>query len=487
MRRHHGSAWALGTLLCTGVPAGAQTPAVALPVAHCAIHDATVIPKLTSAYQAGDAEGFEHAAAMVITFVHQCANDSVEEADRALLETLDLGSDYVVLAWPALDQFSEWTLYSAIVHRGADLYGRRLAGIQRGGKSRFFQILVAPSVVDRLAGVYVSDPERHPLVAQLPAVAAAVANPLLAALAAQQGTIADRRALSAEAMSPGAVPASWASVARVDLPFRRASIQVELRASVAPAAGAVERQAEALRSRLAFLEVAHVPCATGFAAQLAAVVGSLAGTCSGHPGECLESANVQFTSLYEAQAPLCKGQSATETTRNLQGLQRVDGAFRKYVSELDATVIPASLRLENVPPTRFGLGLLTGYVVSARTKAVRVRSANGVISPDPPGRQLSMVVVNGAFRSYDPGRVSPGWSERIRWFAGAVVAPDMGAGGGLSFLVVRGLALNAGALVLAVRTPAGGETLGRPPVNAADPFAVGAVRGGFVGVSYNFK
>jgi hypothetical protein len=47
--------------------------------------------------------------------------------------------------------------------------------------------------------------------------------------------------------------------------------------------------------------------------------------------------------------------------------------------------------------------------------------------------------------------------------------------------------LNAGAVVLAVRTPAPGETLGRPPLNASDPFGVGAVRGAFVGLSYNFK
>jgi hypothetical protein len=113
--------------------------------------------------------------------------------------------------------------------------------------------------------------------------------------------------------------------------------------------------------------------------------------------------------------------------------------------------------------------------------------ANALITPDPLGRQISMVVVNGSFTPYDSTRPAPGWNERARWFAGTVVAPDIGAGGGLSMLIVRGLAINAGVAVLAIRTPASGERIGNAPMNAVSPFRAGAAAGGFVGISYNFK
>jgi hypothetical protein len=488
MRRDRGIVWTLAALLWAGAPAAAQTPAVALPIVQCAVPDPRVIPALTSAYDAGDADAFGRTAASVIGFVRQCARDIPGEADRASIETLDLKRDYVVLAWPTLDQFSEWALYWSIVHAGAGVHDRALAGVGRGSRARLFQILVSPSALDRLAGVYVSTRGRDPLESQLPSAAAAIAAPLLAALAAQQGTIGARReALSPERAAPSSVPSSWASVARVDLPFRRASIQVELRGSIAPAVPVIGRQVEALRSRLVFLEVPHVPCATALAGQFAEALQSLASACADRPRLCLEAAHAQLSSKYESQAPLCLGQTAAETTRNLQGLQRVDTAFRKYAGELDATVLPTTLRLENTPPSRFSLGVVTGYLAFARTSAARVKISGRVITPDPIGRQISMVVVNGAFRSYDPARVSPGWRERTRWFAGAVVAPDVGAGGGFSLLLVRGLALNVGGALLAVRIPGQGETIGRAPVNASSPFGVGGVRGGFVGLSYNFK
>ena len=98
-----------------------------------------------------------------------------------------------------------------------------------------------------------------------------------------------------------------------------------------------------------------------------------------------------------------------------------------------------------------------------------------------------MVVVTGAFRSYDAQRPSPGWRERTRWFAGTVIAPEIGVGAGLSLLIVRGLAVSAGLVVVAVPTPAAGEAFRSPPVDTVDPFRVGAVRGAFVGLSYNFK
>lgn len=147
----------------------------------------------------------------------------------------------------------------------------------------------------------------------------------------------------------------------------------------------------------------------------------------------------------------------------------------------------AGFRLTNAQRERFSLGVATGYVAAARSRAPRVALSRGLIVADPPGRQVSIVLVNGAFRSYDAARPSPGLSERLRWFAGAVVTPEIGATAGLSLLVVRGLAVNVGGVALAIRTPAPGDRLGQPPARAVRPFSQGLVRGTLVGVSFNFK
>jgi hypothetical protein len=220
---------------------------------------------------------------------------------------------------------------------------------------------------------------------------------------------------------------------------------------------------------------------------LTTVLTSLASVCTDGPDLCVQLADGRFSAQYAEQQPLCRGQTAAETRQNLQALQRIDTAFRTYVHGLDQIVLPATLDMSNAPRTRFGFGLVSGYLARPRTEAVRATIASGLIAPDPLPRHVNMIVVTGAFHSYDARRPSPGWNERTRWFAGTVIAPDIGAGAGLSLLVVRGLAVSAGFAVLAVPTPAAGEAIGRAPVNAADPFRTGTVRGGFVGLSYNFK
>jgi hypothetical protein len=458
---------------------------MAVPIAHCRVFDGGVLAELTSAYEAANEETFHAAARRVVSSVRQCSAPAVDGDSLAVLRTIDLEFDYVLLAWPAAGGLSERSLYTAIVHAGDDLHGRTLPGIGLNSKGRLFQILLAPSALDRLAGVYISDPEPSVVEAQLPAVAAAIAGPLLTAIASQQGTIALRReALST--LDPPAAPA-WASVSRVDLPFRRASVHIELRASVAPALSAIHLQATALGTRMAFLETPHVPCAREFASRLTTELTSLADVCTGQPDLCVQLADAQFSARYAEQQPLCRGQDATETRQNLQALQRIDTAFRTYVHGLDQIVLPATLDVSNAPRTRFGFGLVSGYLARPRADSARATITSGLIAPDPLPRHVNMIVVTGAFHSYDASRPRPGWNERTRWFAGTVIAPDIGAGAGLSLLVVRGLAVSAGFAVLAVPTPAAGEAFGRAPVNAADPFRTGTVRGGIAGLSYNFK
>ncbi len=473
----------LGVAVCAAGTATAQTPVAAVPIAQCEAADGALLPNLTSAYERGDQEGVMRAASVAIAAARRCAQAPLG-ANRALLDSIDSRSDYLLLAWPALDRAPEAAIYWTIVHDGAEPHTRRLPGLSRSSRHRLFQIFIAPSRVDRLAGVYVSQRERHALSAQLPAAAAAVSAPLFAAAAAQQGPVGG--AASIQQGEREGTPA-WVSIARVGLPFRRASVQVQLSATVAPLALALQRQSAALSHRLAFRDVPHVACARELASRLAEVVAGLPANCVAQSSACMATADAAFTATYDSQVPSCVGSSPALTRENIQALQRVDAAFRSFLSDLPETVLSASFQLENAPPARFSLGVVTGYLAAARVSTARVRVVNGAIEPDPMGRQVTMVVVNGTFRNYDPSRFEPGWRERGRWFVGPVIAPEMGLGAGVSVLLVRGLALNAGAVLVTIRTPADGETIGERPVNVADPFRMGAVRGGFIGLSYNFS
>ncbi|MEN3339691.1 MAG: hypothetical protein V7647_3367 [Acidobacteriota bacterium] len=116
----------LAAIVWVEVQPSAQTPAAPVAIAQCAVRDPTVLADLTSAYESGNAGSFEDAAARILTFVRRCP--TAEGADRALLATIDLRSDYVLLAWPGSDTFSERILFSAVVHAGDGPHGRTLPG-----------------------------------------------------------------------------------------------------------------------------------------------------------------------------------------------------------------------------------------------------------------------------------------------------------------------------------------------------------------------
>jgi hypothetical protein len=478
--RLHAAIWLLAGWLGPTTAAFGQTPSFAVPLAQCPVEDPSALSNLTSSYKAGDTDGFEQAAAVVVRALRGCRPDGLEQDDRLLLDTLDLKTDYLALAWSGEDAISGATLYFSIVHRKSGVFSRALPGVTRGGRARLVQVFLGASAADRLAALYQSEPQQHPLAAQLPSFAAAISAPVLAGLAEPHQLVAPFPRADAR-------PGAWANVARVGLPFRRASIRVELRAALAPRPGSIAQQAGALTHRMAFVEVPHVPCARELASQLEAVIAAVASDCPAGLAACLEPVDEQFRSRYEAEAARCAADTPAERRTNLQALQRVDAAYRTYVAEIGTTIVPATFQITNAPRARFSLGVGTAYLSTFAPTSTRATLDHGVLSADPARRQVSMVMVNGAFRSYDSSRPGLTWRERARWFAGTVVSPDPGGAAGISILLARGLAINVGTAVLAVRTPAAGESIGERPHNASAPFRIGAVGGGIAGFSYNFR
>ena len=348
---------------------------------------------------------------------------------------LDLKRDYVVLAWPALDQFSEWTLYSSIVHAGAGVHDRALEGVgQRRKGARSSRSWFLPLRSDRLAGVYVSTRGRDPLESQLPSAAAAIAAPLLAALAAQQGTISARReARSPERAAPSAVPPSWASVARVDLPFRRASIQVELRAQ--------HRASRAWRLAGRWRRSGAAWCSRGASRALRdgarrAIRGGAAVArerlCRSSAAVPRSGARAVLIELRVAGASLPRPDDRRddeEPAGAAAGGRRVPEICRR--ARRDRHSHDAAAGEHSAVALQPGRG---DRVPRPRTD---IRRAGDGLGQSHHARSDRPSDLHGSGQRCLPqlrpvAHHSRAWRERTRWFAGAVVAPDVGAGGGFS-------------------------------------------------------
>jgi hypothetical protein len=474
-----------GALLTFQPAARAQTPTVPVPLAQCpvALPDATV--NLTKYYQSGDWAAFQKYAATVVTIAQTtCPQDQAETPETlSMVKGINLAFDYVLLAWVAKNQFAETTLYSAIVHPGVEPYATTLPGAGPGGP-RLFQVFVSPLELDTLAAVYLSVRENNPLVAQLPAVAEAIVNPLFASLQALQGDLRAGKIKKARSRAAATVPPFWATISTVTLPFTRAAVAAELRASTFSSSVSIERSARNLAASLKFTQAPFSPCAQTLADRLQQILANRKEECAEKPEECGEMVAADFRMAYESAQ--CRTPEA-EAKVDRAALNAVDEAFRKLVAGLDSKDVNAKLSLKNVPLARFSFGVMTGYLAWAGTKSARAKIDDGTIVADPLNRQIAMVVVNGGFKAYDSTRFSPGTWERHRWFAGVVITPDIGVGGGYSMLIVRGLAVNVGVAIVASPSPAEGESFDAAPVNPKDPLRPTAAGGLFFGASYNFK
>lgn len=466
----------------SAVPAAAQTPTVPPRLGQCPLDTPGAIGQLTSLYQGGKWEDFHTFATRVLGAAQtMCSADQTTGQEAlATIRSIDPAVDYVLLAWVAKNQFAEPTLFTAIVHTGAAPYTASLPGVGLDG-ARLFQIFLAPLQADALAAVYVSVRERNPLEAQMPAVIEAIVNPLFAALAQQQGD------LRARAAALGVTPRThsfWITVSSVPLPFRRAGVAAELRASVNLSSDAFGTSARTLAESLKFSEVPHSTCATTLADDLARILESKK-ACADQPTGCVVAVRDDFRTSFNARRDECRKEGEYAKLDSL-ALDKVDQAFRKLVAGQDAKEVTTKLSLRNVPLERYSFGVLAGYTAWGRTKSPRAEVEDGEVVAAPLKRSLAMVIVNIASRRYDSTLFSPSAAERYRWFAGVVVSPDIGVGGGFSTLLVRGVGLNVGAFVVASPTATSDE-IGRAPSNLKDPLGSTVGGGVFVGASYNFK
>lgn len=474
--------------------ADAQTPTIPVPAAGpCGISaDATrrasPVEALTRAYHSGAWRTFQAMARDIIgALPGDCATAGGYQP-----------RDFVLLIWPASHPTTgKQVLLAAAIPpvgytRATDGYQLQFPGVGGDSGRKVYQMFLSARREDQLAAVYFSARQRNPLLEQVPEVAEAIVSPLLALAAATQGTIRTRmRALTED------TAAAWITVSAVALPFTRASIRLNARATtlLLTEKSVVDAAAD-LKTELELMDVRYSSCARGLAARhLKAITETVAvegAACVQKVGsECLRKLDPLFAAAYREQSPepVNSGQTCGTVAAEVRGMQLVDQRFRTLILDRemrsDATV--ADMELDNLPLERFSFGVVSGVLAGTFTSAQRVTVDDGVLVADPLRRQINMVVLNGSFRKYNPAAFDLSRAERFRWFAGTVITPSFGVGGGVSVLVVRGLAVNAGVAVLGVTGPADGQAVGSAPIDTHDPYKLEAVGGFFLGASFNFR
>jgi hypothetical protein len=435
---------------------------------------------LTAAYRGGDGPAFRrHLTAILTTVFAACPTIKDTGVNPA--------RDVIHVLWVDRDPLGSGKVVNHVVLKkdDDDLFNATLPGVT--GADRVFEIFFAVRQKDAIATTYASTRERDPLEAQLPAFAKTIVDPLTTLLAGTQAALRNREAAALERAGlvekPPLPPTHFVTMSRVNLPYARAKVHVEVRVALSPPDKAqIEEAATELAAANAFTTAAHSTCGQTLNTQLAKAVKDKAATCGGDPDACVPALTPLFNSEFKTTIAACT------TERERSELMAVDTSFRDFIGSLTGPKVSAAFDLKNTPKRRATLGVMTGYAFAGSVKgAMRVKVKDGNLVADPLDRRLGLVVVNFGFKPYDEDAFHPTKAERFRWFAGAVITPDFGAAIGLSAGIVRGLTVNVGGALLGVRGKHAEDVLGKPPSHDEDPFKLSHARVLFLGVGYNFE
>jgi hypothetical protein len=479
MRIVRSSAFTFVLFLLLGSAGAAQSPTPTVPgqgVGPCGLQwpaGGVASAELTRLYESGAWADFQAGGLELLRSIKNAPDPGCPAIE------LDPARDYVLLVWVGTTTLGDTNLFSAIVHQGSsEGYASRLPGLSRTSRARLFQVFVGQQEMDALAAVYFSTREEHPLLKQIPDVAEKILGPMFDLIKANVGAKVAARPEAARAIPP----TGWATVSRVDLPFERATVQVAMKAGMPPRADLLKFGSASLATSLTLIEARYSQCAKDLARALDQVVQENS-SCVGQSTSCLQQLDSDFIKAYQGAYATCPPSSASD----VRTLQLVDSRFRTMLARLAHTLLDGSLEIKNVPLTRYSFGLATALTFAPHSTAPRATIDDGVLVQEPLDRQITMVLLNIAFKAYDADAFSPSTRERLRGFVGAAITPTFGVTLGLSYMPVRGLGINFGAAALGISGLKDGETFGSTPVDINDPLKLEATFTLFVGASYNFK
>jgi len=492
-------------LVALAAPAAAQVQTAPEPLtpAPFLIHRGPAdLDALTRFYNASDWDALQQLARDIVCVARQNAGRAVEPDDPheyasctaggdvpagPAADALDLGRNHVAVLWMGTDAFGKTRLMRTVVARSrGPRHGVDLPGLSTSGGRGFTELFLSRSVQGRIASQYTSTHEDNPLLARLPPFVQALAGPLFSTIGTIAGRIPGR---VAETVSEPVRPRIAATVKRVGLPFRRASVRLQAIAREPVSSGAFADAARLLAADLSFDGVPHAPCARTLAQALAGALPAVTqtGTCSApaaDPLACLAAFDIVITRSFDEGVRACE--SGKPSRDALAAMKDVDEAFRKLVRTGTALNGEIDLTFKNRPPTHLAFGAGAAVMAGASLTRARVDTKSGVIVADPLNRVITTAFVNWSPAGYDDKAPSMAGAERFRLFFGAALTPDFGPAAGLNVLLVRGLGVTIGGALLFGK---GADTseIGSRPSRPDDPYKLAITRTAFVGLSYNYK
>jgi hypothetical protein len=400
-------------------------------------------------------------------------------------DALDTRRTYVAVMWIGQDGFGTPQLLRFVVHDdNPPRFRPDLPGVSGDGEAQLVELFLSPSPHGAVVSVYVSRRDEDPLLEQLPQFVRALAGPLFTTVGAIAGAIPGL----AKPELASVTPTLTATVRRVRLPYRRATIRLKATAREPMSTAEFTAAARRLESSVSFTDVPNATCARDLARQLAEELPPItrSPSCSGpEPSEldCRAALDAVLTRNFTSATSGCEsGKPSRET---LQALALVDKRFRALVQTGMATNADLDLTFKNRPLSRFAFGAGSAVMIEAWQDRARVDTNDGIIVAEPLPRVMTMAFVNWSPAGYDAEDEALSPAERWRLFAGAVLTPDFGPTFGLNVLLARGIGITAGGAVLFGRGADESE-VGQPP-RANDPFRLSVARTAFVGISYNYK
>ena len=453
------------------------------------------LAELTALYNSGRWDQLQNKAQALLTVA--AARAAAVPNGLAIADGLNFRKSYVIVVWIGADPFGKTMLARAIVHAPAasEPFAADLPGVgARADDPHVYEAFLSRGVRGRLVSVYASSRDKDVLADTLPAFVQAIASPLFGTFGALAGSAAVRAApktpIAAEAApaTPQPPPVS-VTVARVGLPFARATIKWKAVAKEPVDVDAFWDATDALVQDLTFHEVPNSPCARVVAAALGdALKNASAGArCASATATAAGCRSHVDTLIRDAIAQgLTERACAAASKDDRSAVDKLDDKFRDFAAATMTTAAVGELSFKNRPLRHWSFGAGTGVLARGSLSMPRVNVKNDVLVGDPLSRLVTTSFVNWSYAGYDADRDQVSAAERARPFFGVTMTPDFGLTAGVNVLLTRGIGVTAGG-VLMFSKGAAKEEIGKAPANSDKPYALSYASGVVIGVSYNFK
>lgn len=441
-----------------------------------------------------------------------------DEERKKIKEAVDTTRHYVIVTWIGTDAFGKRFLPRIVVHNkttkketaprtppavssntagkdddedddSVEPFPTDLPGVGVDDDEAVYEVFFSRGTRGRIAEVYASTRDKDPFVEQLPAFIQAIAAPLFNVVGVLRGSVRTRPDVERRATPDETIAAT---VARVGLPFERATIKWKAMAKEPVTLEAFTKSLADAAVALKFTDVPNSACGKELVDKDVEVLGTAVGgvQCRGDDekatADCTKAIDEALKKAYDEKKEKCGGGAPTKD--DIADLDAVDKKIRAFVTANLTATAEADVTFKNRPDTHFSLGAGSGVITHATLTLPRVVvDKEEKLAADPMPRVLTLAFVNWNPWGYDSESDRITWQERTRLFFGATLTPDFGVTAGGNILLVRGVGIIAGS-ALTFAKGANKDQIGKAPAEPEKPYTIsyGQVKL-FVGISYNFK